>query len=98
MTNKLEKWTFYRSYYEAGKYMPDEQKLEYYEKVFSYLFDWEETKTTWMVEAVFQAIKPNIKCSRERAFAGERWWAPVWNNNASKKQAKNKQCKREREW
>lgn len=91
---KLEKGTFYRSYYEAGKYMPDEAKLEYYEKLFSYIFYWIETESEWIVEAVFQAVKPNIKCSRERAIVWAVWGSVsknAWNKHASKIKAKSKQ-------
>ena len=90
----LEKWTFYRSYYEAGKYMPDVQKLEYYEKLFSYLFYGKETESEWIVEAVFQAVKPNLKCSRERAIVWAVWGSVsknAWNKHASKIKAKSKQ-------
>ena len=90
----LEKWTLYRSYYEAWKFMPNEQRLEYYEKLFAYIFDWIETNSEWIVEAVFQAVKPNIKCSRERAIVWAVWWSVsknAWNKNASKIKAKSKQ-------
>ena len=78
-------WVIYRSFYEAWSMLSDEQKWEYYEIIFKYMFDFEivEAKDK-MVGAMFKLIKPQIEANIKKY---KNWC----KQKISKTEAKNKQ-------
>lgn len=63
---KTEAFTFYASYYEASKYMPDEMGIEYLKAILDYAFEGKEPNresANPIVMAAFVLARPNIDSS-----------------------------------
>jgi hypothetical protein len=86
-------FTFYRSYYEAARELPDEQRLALYDAFIPYALDGIEPDISGITKAMFILIKPVLDTSKKRAKAGELGGSSKANNKQteSKSEAKRKQ-------
>lgn len=65
---------FYRSYYEAGRFLDDKERLDYYDRILNYGIEWVEKKKTDKVEMLFWLVKPNIDSSQKRYDISSKQW------------------------
>ena len=77
---------FYRSFREAIKLLPEEERLKAYEMIFDYAFDDKESDENGIASAIFKLVKPQIDANNKRYENGKR---P--KRNISKTEAKQKQ-------
>lgn len=74
-----ESMIFYRSFYEAAKILPIEEKVKIYEMIFEYGFYFTEPKTeetTPLVLAFFGLVKPQIEKNITRYENGKKGGRP----------------------
>lgn len=81
---------FFRSFYEAGRFLSDDERLDYYDRILNYWIEWVDKKKGEKVEMLFWLIRPNIDSNNKKYEDWIKWWAPKWNTNA-KKDYKTKQ-------
>ncbi len=81
---KRDAMVFYRSFYEAGRFLSDQERLDYYDRILNYWIEWIEKKKWEKVEMLFSLIQPNIDSNNKKYIMGSKWWAPKWNSNAQK--------------
>lgn len=97
----MEQFSFFRSYYEGIKMIPDKQvKADAYEAIFSFMFDDKELKLEGYAKVVFELIRKNLESSKIKAkngrLGGEQTASKAEANSkqkASKRQAEEKQSK-----
>jgi hypothetical protein len=65
-------FTFFRSYYEAAKELPDKHRRAFYDAVIQYGIESEETELTGVAKAMFTLVKPTLDKSQARAAAGSK--------------------------
>lgn len=79
-------FTFFVSYYEGLKQVPEEHRLEAYEAIMDYVFEGVEPSddaSPW-VQIVFQMAKPTIDSGLISKENGKKGGAPKGNKNAKK--------------
>lgn len=92
-----ESFVFYRSFYEASKFLSNEDKWKLFDMVCQYGLYWNEIETDWPAMWMFLLIKPQLDANNRRYENWCKWWAPEGNSNAVKnwknisKQPKNNQ-------
>ena len=83
-----EKTTFFVSFYEAAKCLPNEQRLAFYDALFAYAFNGEETSTDPTAMALMQAIKPVIdktaSINRMRSDVGAAGVNKRWDDDSKR--------------
>ena len=84
-------FTFYRSFYEALCYLPEEHRLPAFMAICAYALDGEEPQIEGVPGAVFTLIRPNLDASMKKAESGQA------GGKASKPQAAPKQRQSKRE-
>lgn len=89
MECRVDKVTFYISYGESGKLLPDDQRLKFYDSIIDYSFWGKEPKIeNDAASALFLCVKPNIDKSIETILKGRingrKGGAPKGNQNARK--------------
>jgi hypothetical protein len=57
---------FYRSFYEAIKDLPQEERLKAYEYIFNYAFEDKEPEENGAARAIFKMAKPQIDANNQR--------------------------------
>lgn len=96
---KTEAFTFYASYYEASKYMPDETGIEYLKAILDYAFEGEEPNresTNPIVMAAFVLARPNIDSSIKNKHNGAKGGSAKKaddRSNEARKPARKAACK-----
>ena len=63
-------FTFFRSYYEAAKELPDKQRLAFYDAIILFGIEGTETALSGAPKAMFTLVKPTLDKSQARATAG----------------------------
>jgi hypothetical protein len=63
-------FTFYRSYYESIKALPEQYQLQAYQAIFNYMFSEEEPTELGVAAAIFLANKPILDKSRMASKSG----------------------------
>ena len=92
-----ESFVFYKSFYEASKFLSNEDKWKLFDMICQYALYWEDVKTEWPAMWMFLLIKPQLDANNRRYENWCKWWAPEGNSNAVKnwqnisKQPKNNQ-------
>lgn len=81
---------FYKSFYEASKYLSDEEKWKLFDMICQYWLYGDEIEGDWSSKGMFMLIKPQLDANNKRYLNWCKWWAPEWNNNA-KKEADDKE-------
>lgn len=87
---------FYRSFVEAGRQIPEDKRLAYYEAIFTYALDGikPDPDEDPLIKIAFSFIEPLVEASLKKYENGKKGGAPVGNQNARKnnqKQPKNNQ-------
>jgi hypothetical protein len=86
---KRESWVFYRSFYEAGQCLNEEQRGKYYTLIFEYMFDFTRwTSDDPIVNAMFMLIAPQVEANIRKFF---NWMIPKDKQSVSKTEADYKQ-------
>lgn len=79
---------FYRSFYESINELPDTNKLEIYNAIFSYSLNFIEPELTGLSKSIFTLIKPQLDANIKRFNNGN---IPKEKQTKSKTEAKHKQ-------
>lgn len=86
-----EHFIFYKSFYEATKYLSDEDKWKLLDIICKYWFYWEEPDIDGYMMWMFSLIKPQLDANNKKYIDWCKWWdfwalwwAPKWNKNACK--------------
>ena len=89
-----EKFTFFESYFEAGKSLPIKERQQFFDAVIMYAFTGVEPELSGTVAAIFAIAKPIIAKSNSRAKSGQKGGSKTQANfkqnakqNSSKTQA-----------
>jgi hypothetical protein len=89
-----EKFTFFESYFEAGKSLPLKERQQFFDAVIMYAFTGVEPELSGTVAAIFAIAKPIIAKSNIRAKSGQKGGSKTQANfkqtakqNSSKTQA-----------
>jgi hypothetical protein len=85
-----EKFTFFASYFEAGKSLPLKERQQFFDAVIMYAFTGVEPELSGTVAAIFTIAKPIIAKSNNRAKSGQKGGSKTQANfkqNSSKTQA-----------
>jgi Family of unknown function (DUF6291) len=104
-------FVFYRSFYESAKALSDEDKLEFYDAIFEFALNQNETKTKPLVNAFINLVKPQIEANNRRYENGKKGGRPSKNdakenlnetkakpnNNLDETKAKPKEKEKEKE-
>ncbi len=90
MDEIVERFSFFRSFYESAESLPDEEKAAFYDYIMHFAFEGEEpTEEKGAAVAAFRAIRPIIENSIENIkqgkVNGKKGGAPKGNQNARKK-------------
>ena len=85
---------FYRSFYESINELPDINKLEIYNAIFSYSLNFIELELTGLSKSIFTLIKPQLDANIKRFNNGLQ---PKDKQTKSKTEAKQKQKESKRE-
>ena len=85
---------FYRSFYEAIKELPPENKIEVYDAIFSYSLDFSEPDLSGISKTIFTLIKPQLDANIKRFENGKK---PKQKQKESETEAKQKQKESETE-
>lgn len=94
---KINNFVFYRSYFDAVRFLSEEEQLHIYQSIFLYVFDKKSQNLNEMEKAIFTLMKPIIDNSLKRYKSsvenGKKGGAPKGNKNAQKieKQPKSTQ-------
>lgn len=79
-----ESFVFYRSFYDAIKCLPDEQRLEIYEAIFEYGLNDNDVQLEGASQAIYNLTKPSINSANARYNAsvenGRKGGRPKTNN------------------
>jgi hypothetical protein len=79
MSNNRNSFIFYRSFFEAIKELPKDQKAEIYDAICSYALDEKAQELSGISKSFFALIKPQLDANRKR-----------FNNGCQKKQNRSK--------
>jgi len=79
---------FYRSFFESLKELPQENKIEVYDAIFSYSLNFEELELSGISKSIFTLIKPQLDANLKRYENGNK---SKTFKNKSKSEAKQKQ-------
>ena len=72
MVKMPEKFTFFESYFEAGKSLPIKERQQFFDAVIMYAFTGVEPELSGTVAAIFAIAKPIIAKSNSRAKSGQK--------------------------
>ena len=80
---------FYRSFYEALKDLPDNDRLAIYDAIFSYGLDLKEVELSGIAAVIWKLVKPNIEANNRRYENGKK--GAKAKQEESKRKAKGRQ-------
>ena len=69
-------FTFFASYYDAIKGLKDEEQLQLYQAIMSYVFEGEEPELSGNVLSFFILMRPNLDTSKRRSESGSKGGRP----------------------
>ncbi|OPZ76638.1 MAG: hypothetical protein BWY78_01308 [Alphaproteobacteria bacterium ADurb.Bin438] len=90
MSEQRDSFIFYRSFYEALKELPDDDRLALYDAIAKKSLDFEDTDLTGIRKALFTLISPQIEANQKRFFNGKQ---PKDKQKESINETNNKQEK-----
>ena len=69
-----ESFVFYRSFYEASRFLSDEEKGRLFDMICQYGLYWNEIEWTWPAMWMFLLIKPQLDANYKRYVNWCKWW------------------------
>ena len=88
--SKIKSFTIYEEYYELITLLSEEEQKEILLEIFKYMFEDKEPKLNDRQMKVFVNLKRPLDVSKKNSLRSMGNGAPKGNNNALKKQTKNK--------
>lgn len=85
MQNDINKFTFYRNYYEIAKYLPDKDQLRLYQAIFEYVFEDKEPELKTLLKGIWTNIKMPLDTNKKNIINGKNGGRPA---NANKTEIK----------
>lgn len=80
-----ESFVFYRSWFEAGKKLKENDRLAYYDRILRYALNGDDTPSeSNMAELLFGLCKDNIDANNRKYEAGKKGGRPTKNRNTYK--------------
>ena len=83
-----DKFTFFESYFEAGKSLPIKERQQFFDAVIMYAFTGVEPELSGTVAAIFAIAKPIIAKSNIRAKSGQKGGSKTQANRQANNEAK----------
>lgn len=77
MNDKIEKFTFYRNYYELIRYLPDKERLGIDDAILDYIFEDVEPKLEGLAYGVWINLKRALDKTKRNAQNGQRGGRPI---------------------
>ena len=77
MNDKIEKFTFYRNYYELVRYLPDKERLEINDAIFDYIFEDIEPTLEGLAYGVWINLKMPLDKTKKNIQNGQRGGRPI---------------------
>ena len=84
----VDKFTFYKNYYEIIKYLPDKDRIVLYDTIFKYMFDNEEAELEGLLKGIWINIKMPLDTSKKNIENGIKGGRPK-NKEKSKNNPNN---------
>lgn len=78
------KMTFFRSYWEAARMLPDDERGRFLEGILAYAFDGEEPDFEGVLAMAWVLVKPNLDSSARQSEAGRRGGAKQADEDSNK--------------
>lgn len=69
---KRDSVVFYRSFYEAIKELPSDQKGEIYDAIFEYSLNFREVELSGLNATIFTLIKPQLEANNKKYYNGKK--------------------------
>lgn len=77
----IEKFTFYRNYYEIIKYLPDKDKLKLYNAILEYMFENKEPELKELLKGIWINIKMPLDTNKKNIKNGQNGGRPIKPND-----------------
>ena len=82
--SEINKFNFYRNYFEAIRYLKNKDRLLLYDAIFEYVFEDKEPILNGLTKGIWSNISIPLKTSKEGILNGKKGGAPIGNGNAKK--------------
>ena len=80
----IDKFTFYRNYYEIIKYLPDKDKLKLYNAILEYMFEDKEPELKQLLKGIWINLKMPLDTNKKNINNGNKGGRPKNPNNNPK--------------
>ena len=81
----IDKFTFYKNYFEILKYLPDKDRLKMYDAILNYMFENKEPELNGLLQGIWINIKMPLDTNKKNINNGIKGGRPK-NNNPDKNQ------------
>ena len=81
----IDKFTFYKNYFEILKYLPDKNRLKMYDAILNYMFENKEPELNGLLQGIWINIKMPLDTNKKNINNGIKGGRPK-NNNPDKNQ------------
>ena len=81
----IDKFTFYKNYFEILKYLPDKDRLKMYDAILNYMFENKEPELNGLLQGIWINIKMPLDTNKKNINNGIKGGRPK-NNNQDKTQ------------
>ena len=81
----IDKFTFYKNYFEILKYLPDKDRLKMYDAILNYMFENKEPELNGLLQGIWINIKMPLDTNKKNINNGIKGGRPK-NNNQNKTQ------------
>lgn len=88
------KMTFFRSYWEAARMLPDDERGRFLEGILAYAFDGDEPDFEGVLAMAWVLVKPNLDSSARQSEAGRRGGAKQADDDSPKGACKGASAER----
>lgn len=93
----IEKFTFYKNYYEIIKYLPDKDKLKLYNAILEYMFEDKEPELKELLKGIWINLKMPLDTNKKNINNGNKGGRPKNQNDNQKETQTITQIKPNRE-
>ena len=81
----IDKFTFYKNYYDIINYLPDEQRLALYDSISKYMFEDKEPELQGLLNGIWVNIKMPLDTSKKNIKNGQNGGRPINPTNNPEK-------------